>query len=278
MKKRLMVIGLAILFMLTSVVTCYAATETDVTLKLSKTEVKAGETFTVTLSATCPDGINGIDTTYTYDTEKLELVSANVASSDFASLGTDNQITVICTKSDESITSADIYVLTFKVKDGVAENSVAKINIAETMLDSDAETDSEHTIPAQEKSITVVSAEENPPSDGENGEQNPPADDGTGSGEQNPPADEGTGSGEQNPPADEGAGSGEQNPPAEVEQKPGENQPTTDGTTVVVGDDTVAKTDIPKAGINAIIVLAIIAVAGIAILLYKKSKSFQDIK
>ena len=36
MKKRLMVIGLAILFMLTSVVTCYAETETDVTLKLSK--------------------------------------------------------------------------------------------------------------------------------------------------------------------------------------------------------------------------------------------------
>ena len=88
MKKRLMIIGLAMLIILTNIITCYAATEPTATLKSDKTEVKAGETFTVTLSATCEDGINGIDTTYTYDTERLELVSANVASSNFSSLGT----------------------------------------------------------------------------------------------------------------------------------------------------------------------------------------------
>ena len=96
MKKRIMIIGFTILFILANIMTSYAATEATATLKANKTEVKAGETFTVTLSATCQDGINSIDTIYTYDTEKLELVSANVASSDFATLGTDNQITVIC--------------------------------------------------------------------------------------------------------------------------------------------------------------------------------------
>ena len=40
-------------------------------------------------------GIRGRIETYSYDTEKLELVSGNVANSKFASLGIDNQISVI---------------------------------------------------------------------------------------------------------------------------------------------------------------------------------------
>ncbi len=43
----------------------FAATGT-VEFKPNTTEVKKGETFTVTLSATSEDGINGIDTKYTY--------------------------------------------------------------------------------------------------------------------------------------------------------------------------------------------------------------------
>lgn len=272
MKKRLMIIGFTMLFILTSVITCYAATEPTVTLQADKTDVKAGETFIVTLSATCEDGINGIDTTYTYDTEKLELVSANVASSDFASLGTDNQITVIC-NSTESITSADIYVLTFKVKDGVEADSTAKVSVSEITLDSDAATDSQHIITAQELTITVASAEENPGEENP-GEENP--------GEENPgeetPGEENPGEespGEENP--------GEENPGEEKPSTtPGENQPTTDGTTVVVGGDnkdtTIANTAIPKAGINAIIIIAIIGVSIVAVVIYRKNQSYRDIK
>lgn len=81
--------------MLTSSIIVFATTETTVILEADKNEVKVGESFSVTIKATCPDGINGIDTTYSYDTEKLELVSGNVANSKFASLGIDNQISVI---------------------------------------------------------------------------------------------------------------------------------------------------------------------------------------
>ena len=271
MKKRLMVIGLAILFMLTSVVTCYAATETDVTLKLSKTEVKAGETFTVTLSATCPDGINGVVTTYSYDATILEYVSESVPNDNYAFGGNkeEKEIFVYCTSTD-SIQEADVYTLTFKVKDGAEANTTTQISITEATLDSDAATDSEHIIPAQDVTIKVVSDEEtpgkdegetNPPTDGENGEQNPPTD--GENGEQNPPASEGTGN---------------ENPPSSIEQKPGENPPTTEGTTIVVGDDTVSDKDIPKAGISTIIVFAIVAVALIAIVVYRKNKELQDIK
>lgn len=277
MKRKLMIIGFTVLFILANIITCYAATEPTVTLQADKTEIKAGETFTVTLSATCEDGINGIDTTYTYDTEKLELVSANVASSDFASLGTDNQITVIC-NSTESITSADIYVLTFKVRDGVAADSTATVSISETILDSDAATDSQHIIATQEVTITVASAEENPgeenPGEENPGEENP--------GEENP--------GEENP-GEENPGEenpGEENPGEEKpgEEKPGttpgQNQPTTDGTTVVVGGDnkdtTIANTAIPKAGINAIIIIAIMVASIVAVIIYRKNQSYRDIK
>ena len=264
MKKKLMILGFTILFMLANIMTCYAAVEPTAVLNADKTEVKAGETFTVTLSATCEDGINGIDTTYTYDTEKLELVSANVASSDFASLGTDNQITVIC-NSTESITSADIYVLTFKVKDGVEVDSTAKVSVSEITLDSDAATDSQHTIATQEVTITVKSDTTDPetPTDPEN-----PTDPETPVDPEDP-TDPGTPTDPETP--DENGDS---------TQTPGQSQTTTDGTTVTVGDKdtTIANTAIPKAGINAMIVIAIIASSIGAIVIYRKNQSYRDIK
>ena len=151
--------------MLTSSIIVFATTETTVILEADKNEVKVGESFSVTLKATCPDGINGIDTTYSYDTEKLELVSGNVANSKFAPLGIDNQISVI-SNSTESISNADIYTLTFIVKEGVKSGSTAIVSIIETLLDSNAETDSAHTIEGQEVAITIIEEnKEQPPAD-----------------------------------------------------------------------------------------------------------------
>ena len=241
MRKKLIIMGMIFLLIIVNTVGSYAA-GTTVQLQADKAEVKAGETFTVTLKATCEEGINGIDTTYTYDTDKLELVSANVASSDFSSLGVDNQITVIC-NSATSITSADIYVLTFKVKDGVTANSTAKISIAETLLDSYSATDSENTIAAQEISVTIV--------EDETGDPNPPV---------TPPTEE----------------------PEEPETPPAE-QPTTPGMTVTVGganktDTTVSDKVLPKTGVSLIIIIAIVSAVIIAIVLYKKYKDYQFIK
>ena len=244
MRKKLIIMGMIFLLIILNAVGSYAS-GTTVQLQADKAEVKVGETFTVTLKATCEEGINGIDTTYTYDTDKLELVSANVASSDFSSLGVDNQITVIC-NSATSITSADIYVLTFKVKDGVTANSTAKISIAETLLDSDSATDSENTIAAQEISVTIVEEE--------TGDPNPPV---------TPPAEEPE---EPETPV---------TPPAE--------QPTTPGMTVTVSggnktDTTVSDKVLPKTGVSLIIVIAIVSAVIIAIVLYKKYKDYQFIK
>ena len=266
MKNKLMIIGLTIILMLTSSITVLANTETTVTLQVDKTEVKAGETFTVTLKATCPDGINGVDTTYSYETEKLELVSANIANSNFASLGVDNQITVI-SNATESIQSADIYTLTLKVKEGVEVGSTAKISVAETLLDSDAATDSEHTIPAQEVTVTIIEEPEPtpPPAEDEGGEQPtpPPAKD-EGGEEQTPPPAEDEG-GEQTPPPTEGEG-GEQTPP-----------PSTEGNKEEEKDNTIANKEYDKAGINTTLVLAVVISAILAIIIYRKNKNYKDI-
>ena len=76
MKKKIMIIGMMLLLILTNCITVYGATTSSVTLQANKTEIKVGETFDVVVKVKSPDGINGIDTTYTYDTEKLELVNA----------------------------------------------------------------------------------------------------------------------------------------------------------------------------------------------------------
>lgn len=162
MKRKLIIIGFAVLLILTNIITCYAATEISVTLHADKTEVKAGETFTVTLKATCPDGINGVVTTYSYEEDKLEYVSENVADSDNYAFGGNKEtkeIFVYCISTD-SIQEADVYTLTFRVKEGVEPDSTATVSITETTLDSDAAEDSEHKISVQPINITVVSDEE----------------------------------------------------------------------------------------------------------------------
>ncbi len=128
-------------------------------LVASNTSVKAGETFTVTLSVNCEDGINGIDTTYSYDEDKLELVSANVAGNNWASLGVNGTIQVIC-NSTEKITSDNVYVLTFKVKDNAQVGSTAKVNTTDIKVDSDI-TSSSFTENAKTVNINIISENSN---------------------------------------------------------------------------------------------------------------------
>lgn len=157
MKSKLRIILITILLVLTSVVTSYAATAT-IELNVDNAEVKVGDTFTVTLSANCSDGINGIITTFDYDKNKLEYVSEGVVdTSNYAFGGNKDakEIFVYCTSTD-SIQSADIYALTFRVKEGATVGSTAKISIAKTTLDSDSATNSEHILAEQEIAVKIV--------------------------------------------------------------------------------------------------------------------------
>lgn len=64
-------------------------------------------------------------------------------------------------------------------------------------------------------------------------------------------------------------------------QEPAQDQPTTDGVTVTVGGDkdtTVANKNYDKAGLNVAIIVAILVSSVVAIIIYKKSQKYNDIK
>ena len=155
MKAKVITVSIIVILIIILTNVTYAASGT-VEFKSTIEQVKKGDTFTVTLSATSEDGINGIDTKYVYDSNKLELISENVVdSTKWSNLGVSPSITVIC-NSTQSIKNADIYALKFKVKDNVADGESLNIETTGILLDTDLQTDSELTIPAKKIEIAVV--------------------------------------------------------------------------------------------------------------------------
>lgn len=247
MKNKLITFAIIFMVILANLGIVQAATTATATLKTNKDKVKPGDTFTVTLSVACEDGINGIDTTYSYDTDKLELVSASVKdSTNWSSLGADNQITVIC-NSTSKITTADIYVLTFKVKDSVATGTTANISTTDILVDSDAATNSEKTVKALKVSITAEKESSN------NG-------------------NESTG---------EGTGTEQPDNKEDVTQTPSnkiEGTNTSNSTSKISTDNTVAKTStLPKTGKGGVALIVIMAIAIIGVIAYKKYDNYKGI-
>ena len=159
MKKRFLYVGIIAIIMLIKT-TVYASTGT-VELKSSNNKAKVGDEITVTLYATSEDGINGIDTAYSYNSEKLELISEKVVdSSKWSNLGSSPNITVIC-NSTEAIKSADIFELKFKIKSTATVGEILKIETNEILLDTDAQENSEVQITPKEVEIEIIKDTEN---------------------------------------------------------------------------------------------------------------------
>ena len=238
--KIITAIIIAILIMLLASIS-FAASGT-VEFKPSTTEVKKGDTFTVTLSATSEDGINGIDTKYTYDSEKLELVNEKVVdTSNWSNMGTSPDITIIC-NSTQSIKNADIYILTFKVKDNVTSGSSIKVETTKILLDTDAQTDSEVEIPSKKIEITVKEVPKDNPNQ-EEPEDNP-----------NP----------SNKPSNE---SGNNNSKTTTESEPAKSDSTT-----VIGR-------LPQTGENYVMITIFIIIAIVlSVVFYKKYMQHKEIK
>ncbi len=196
MSKKIITSIMIIATILFSVNFVNAATG-SVNLNASSTSVKPGDTFTVTVSVNCEDGINGIQTTYSYDETKLELKSANVASTNWSSLGVGNAIEVIST-STSKLTSEDIYVLTFQVKATAEVGTTATVSIGETTVDSDLPVSSDPKFTEGAKTVTINIVSE-PTTGGDTGNQDvdDPNDD-NGGNQPTTPDDNGGTTGDQN--------------------------------------------------------------------------------
>jgi len=158
MKRKIRIIGMLVFLLITSCITVYAEGN-SVILEINKTNLEVGEIFSVKLKAVSPDGINGIFTTYDYDTEKLELISKKVLDENFADLGrtTANEITLMFNPSDptsfEPTTETHLYEITLKIKENAKGKT--KITVGETELSTLAQTDSEHKLPVEEITIKI---------------------------------------------------------------------------------------------------------------------------
>ena len=126
MKKTIAVLVMFIFAVLVGSIPVQAVTATA-NLNASKSTVKPGETFNVALSVTCANEINGIITSYSYDTDKLELISGK-AGTNFASLGENNNIELIVSKT--GVTTADVYILEFKAKESIKEETSATVSLS----------------------------------------------------------------------------------------------------------------------------------------------------
>ena len=159
--------------------------------------------------------------------------------------------------------------ITLKVKENATGSGIVEFSelVAGDGRLEDMETLGSAITPDQKFTITIKAAVED---EGEN--QNPPA--GDEGDNQNPPAgDEGD---NQNPPAgDEGE---DKNPP--LEDKEDNKNPSTDSKEEQQKeeDKTVVKEEIPKAGLNKIIVLQIVAILIIVCVMYRKNQKYKDIK
>ncbi|MBR3162524.1 MAG: hypothetical protein IKF17_00265 [Clostridia bacterium] len=263
MRKKIISLFLVIALVLLGIGNVQAA-NTTASLRASSTTVKPGDTFTVTLSATCDDGINGIDTTITYDTQKLDFVSGSVPNSNWASLGTNQDISVIC-NSTEKITNADIYVLTFKVKETATIGTTATISTGDITLDSDAASNSLVTIEEKNTTITIANSTDNPTDPSQPDEPSNPVD-------PTQPDDPTDPSQTDNPTEQEQGGN------TETTINPGNDSTTGTSTAGKSTDTTTAKSILPAAGSNAIKIIALLSISGLAIISYKKIKQLKEIK
>lgn len=255
MKKTIISILIISLMSFLLVGNSYAAQlQAKIGVTADKTEVSKGDTVTFTIKTTNianadNDSISAISGMIEWDKDFFEIPSNRTGS---ATLNTEtgdfNCISIV----KDGGTNGTIIL---KVKDTATGSGVVKFTKLEA---SDGRTDAEGTAATadQELTIKIKSADPEDPSTPTNPE------------EPEKPSTPTT----PEPPSNDDNGS---------TQEPGKDQTTTDGTTVTVGgnkDNTIANRAYDKAGISVIMIIAILATSVVAIIIYKKSVKYRDIK
>lgn len=256
MKKFLISILIIILMSVAMIGSVYAAQlQTTIDITASTTEVSADDkvvfTFALKNIANAKDNsIGAIEGVVTYDTNFYELVTG-VTNTTFTAGGESGEkFNVLCGGAKEGETVA---ILTLKVKDNPTGNGIVKFTEL-AASDGDVDRGDEAIATTADKQIEVKLKSSTPT------EPTEPTDPSKPTAPEKPSIP--------TTPSDN--------------EKPSINQPTTDGVTVSVGgqnnDSTIANTAIPKAGVNAILIIAVLVASVVAIIIYKKNQKFRDIK
>lgn len=135
---------IAIMLLLFTALNVYAGT-TEAKLTASSSEVKVGDTVTVTLSGYRGNGIEGFDGVLEYDKTKLKLTNeSSLAAEGFTSIsGTDDltgefRLSLMYVGTGTGPAEGNLAELKFEVLDGAKENETLNIKLTDIQLiDSD---------------------------------------------------------------------------------------------------------------------------------------------
>lgn len=276
MNKRIKILLISILLFAlgTGVVNASVATAT---LSTSNQTVKPGETFTVTLTAKCDQGINGLESKIDYDKEKLEFVKVEVVDTTaWTNLG-ENLTVQILHASSETVKEAEIFKVTFKVKEDVTVESTARITVDDIVLDSDEGTTSISEIEAQAIEVKIVKESNNNDnsSDNNNGSND---NDSNNNDRDNNNGDNSNSSNNNDRDNNNGNNSnGSNNSDNNNNNNTNKNNVINNNNTNSIGknnvDTTTTDKSYPKTGVVTILLPILITLA-ISIVLYKKYKEF----
>ena len=285
MKKCKKIVLLCIIFLLSVTLNVNAAdyantptgATTEIVLTPSATEVKVGDTIKITVLAKCEKGIEGVDATLEYDKTKLQFTnSENLATTGFISMSgldesTDTfKVSVLYSGQGAAPKETDIAVLSFKVLESATVNEKLSVKLSEIEI---GDSNDEWTNILDKEVVIAVTQEQKP----DNGEEKPDG------GEEKPDGgEEKPEGGEEKPEGGEEKPDGGEEKPEDGEEKPdgGEEKPEggeENSEKEETKEPTIADKPIDYAGSNTYSILGIVAIAIIAIVLYIKSKKYNDI-
>lgn len=135
--KKVLIIFISFSLIFGAFINTSRATSAELSTAISNVNVKKGETFTVKLSASSEDGINGVSGSYSYDESKVELVSVVVAdSSKFSNMAGQGTKEIALMALNAGYKNEDLLTFTFKVKDTAVENSDIVISFNDMEIDT----------------------------------------------------------------------------------------------------------------------------------------------
>ena len=276
MKKKIAILTMVLLYIIFCRIPIFAVTATA-NLNPSKLKVKPGETFTVTLSVTCQDGINGVTgITYNYDNDKLDLVSEKNGNN-FFSLMNGNSIDIM-SNSTEKIVKADVYLLEFKAKKTITSQTTVNISVDDLWVDSDIATDSGTTVKGINTTVTIKPEENSNNNTQENTNNTPDNTNNTQENTNNTPENT------NNTPESannitENTNNTTENTTNTANSKVTQNTKSdaNNGKTDVAVDLTKSNSKLPHTGIKRIITVAILIIAMISCAIYMTYRKYNNI-
>ena len=249
--KKILISLLSIIFIISMFTSAYAATG-SINLGASSDTVIKGKTFTVTVAATADSNIKGMQSSLSYDTNKLSIESKSAGQGYFDASGS-NEIAIGSTSSESLAQSGTLYTITFKVLDTAAEGST--------------------TISVTNAKLALVSGETDPTS----GEVtvNIKADDTTVGGNQDSAEEEQSPSNDNDNSStgdDDNSNSGNENKNENTNQNVNTNKSTNKNT-----NTNKSTTKLPQTGAESTMLIAILALGAVSIVSYISYKKYNNI-